>query len=320
MAYRWRQLTAADTPAWSDLVAVLAEHDGTDELYSAEDLAEELEFPGVDPTLHTIAVLDDEGALVAFGQVFFREALIDGHSAADTSGGVHPDHRGRGIGTELLHRLESAARLGGARLDPAVATVLRVECGVEVAAARALFAAEGFSEARFFYEMKHDLVDVPDEPLSSPLRPYSALTDREAVRVAHNDAFAQHWRFAPRSAQEWTTVIDGRAFRPDMSFVAAGPDGADGAIQGYVMCAEYVPGELWVMILGVRQSARGRGVGTALLRATLTAAVAAGYEKAGLGVDTDNSTGALRLYESVGFSISRSSVASLKTLPLPLPR
>ena len=89
---------------------MLAEHDGTDEIYSAEDLAEELEFPDVDPALDTVAVLDEQGALVAFGQVFFREALVDGLAAANTSGGVHPGHRGRGIGTELLHRLESAAQ------------------------------------------------------------------------------------------------------------------------------------------------------------------------------------------------------------------
>ena len=311
MGYTWRPLTAADTPAWSDLVALIAESDGTDELYSAEDLAEELEFPGVDPVLDTIAVLDEEGALVAFGQVFFREALIDGHAAADTSGGVHPNHRGRGIGTELLRWLESAARLGNAHRHPDVATVLRVECGVQVIAARTLFADEGFTEVRFFHEMKHDLLDVDRAFVSPSLRPYSVLADREAVRVAHNDAFSQHWRFAPRSGPEWASVIDGRSFRPELSFVRPG---ADGVIEGYVMCAEYVPGELWVMLLGVRTQLRGQGVGAALLRTVLAAAVGAGYEKAGLGVDTDNSTGALRLYESVGFAVGHSRVASLKTL------
>lgn len=313
MAYTWRTLTVADTPAWSDLVAVLAAHDGTADLYSAQDLAEELEFPGVDPALDTVAVVTDDGALVGFGQVFFRAELIDGLAAADTSGGVHPDHRGRGIGTEVLHRLASAARFGNARRHPGIASALRVDCGVGAAQARTLFGDEGFAEARFFHEMTQDLGHVDDGWTPSPsVRPYSPATDREAVRTAHNAAFADHWRFAPRAAGEWTTVVDGRAFRPDLSFVQPGPGGA---IDGYILCAEYVAGELYVMIVGVRPQLRGHGVGAALLRTALRAGVAAGCDKATLDVDTDNSTGALRLYETVGFRVGYSSVASLKTLP-----
>ena len=50
-----------------------------------------------------------------------------------------------------------------------MATALRVDCGVEVVEARALFADEGFAEARFFYEMTHDLAGVDDGQALSPL-------------------------------------------------------------------------------------------------------------------------------------------------------
>ena len=313
MAYSWRSLTPLDAGPWAELVAVLAAHDATDELYSAEDLAEELEFPGVDPAVDTFAVDDDAGTLVAFAQVFFREALVDGQAAADTSGGVHPQHRGQGIGSALVDRLQVRASTGNAVRHPGVATALRVECGVQVAPARALFADLGFAEARFFHEMTHDLVGVdPDAPWPAHVRRYRAATDEEAVRVAHNAAFADHWRFAPRTEQEWTTVVRGGPFRPDLSFVQVG---GEGSIVGYVLCAQYAPGELYVMNLGVDRKLRGHGVGAGLLRTALTAAVAAGYERAALGVDTDNGSSAMRLYESVGFGVSRSRIASIKILP-----
>ena len=39
------------------------------------------------------------------------------------------------------------------------------------------------------------------------------------------------------------------------------------------------------------------------LAKVLTEAVQAGYQRAGLGVEADNPTGALGLYESLGFSV-----------------
>ncbi len=67
--------------------------------------------------------------------------------------------------------------------------------------------------------------------------------------------------------------------------------------------------EGWIHQLGVRRPWRGRGIATALLRASATAFAAAGLEYATLDVDADNPTGAVRLYESVGFRASKTRVA-----------
>lgn len=317
MTYRWLALTEADTAQWSELVTTIAEHDGSSELYSAEDLAEELTFPDVDASRDTLGVRDDAtGALVAFGQIFFRSALIDDQVAAHTSGGVHPNHRGRGIGAELMHRLEERARSGGAERYPGIATCLRSDVGVLVTDARALMAERGFVEDRFFHSMTHDLaglVDAERDGASAELRPYQADTDAEAVRDAHTAAFTGHWRSAPWSAAEWASRVgESRTFRPGLSFVRPG---AGGSIEGYVICFEYVPNELYIGMLGLRPQGRGRGTGAALLRIALSAGLAAGFERADLDVDSANSTGAGRLYESVGFRTVRSTAAALKRFP-----
>jgi ribosomal protein S18 acetylase RimI-like enzyme len=64
--------------------------------------------------------------------------------------------------------------------------------------------------------------------------------------------------------------------------------------------------EGWIGTLGVLKSGRGRGIGTALLCESMRLFKAAGYSVAGLSVDTENLTGALGLYERLGFiSIQR---------------
>jgi mycothiol synthase len=64
-------------------------------------------------------------------------------------------------------------------------------------------------------------------------------------------------------------------------------------------------GDGWVKDIAVRENERGRGLGTALLRHAFREYSARGASRVGLKVDSNNPTGALRLYESVGFSVDR---------------
>jgi ribosomal protein S18 acetylase RimI-like enzyme len=50
---------------------------------------------------------------------------------------------------------------------------------------------------------------------------------------------------------------------------------------------------------------RGRGIGELLLRHTFTRFKDKGWTKVGLGVDSSNATGAVRLYERVGMNVTR---------------
>ena len=59
--------------------------------------------------------------------------------------------------------------------------------------------------------------------------------------------------------------------------------------------------EGWVSDLGVRRAWRKRGIASALLCASMRTFKATGLDDAMLGVDTGNPTGALRLYERLGF-------------------
>lgn len=300
--YVWRSLTLDDTAAWSALTAAISAADGTGEQFSADDLAEELDDPSIDPARDTVAVWTDDGSLVAYGQVIKPAERADGAIRAAFDGGVHPEHRGRGIGAELLGRLERRSTEWSGELFPE--RPVHPMTASEAPGSTALFEAHGYRPVRFFHTMKHDLADDP-EPPDDRLRAFDPTLD-EQVREAHIDAFARHWNFAPPDVEQWRHWYTGsRTFRPDCSAIGATPDGL---VDAYLLAYEYEPGELWFGQIGVRQRARARGLGRGVLRYGLAAAAREGYTVVKLDVDSDNADGAGALYESVGFVEERTKV------------
>ena len=303
MTYTWRSLEVADLQRWSAFTKIVSDADGTDEAYSAEDLAEELDDTAIEPRQDTIAVEDQHGTLVAVGQVMTPMLRADGTARADFAGFVHPEHRGRGIGAELLERLQRRAVVFAGERHPGAPVQVRTQVGAKVSDALALLEAHGYDAARYFHGLSRALDDVEraDDPR---VQPYEVARDAE-VHAAHCDAFSTHWGFAPPTEDQWRTWLTGsRTFRPACSVLGLG---ADGSVEGYVLTYQYESGELWIGQLGVRPPARGQGLARAMLLRTLALA-APSFTVAKLDVDSENADGAGRLYESVGFQRDRSSV------------
>jgi GNAT superfamily N-acetyltransferase len=61
----------------------------------------------------------------------------------------------------------------------------------------------------------------------------------------------------------------------------------------------------WVKDIAVRESLRGRGIAEALLRQGFAEFARRGVDRVGLKVDPANPTGAIRLYERLGFVVER---------------
>ena len=125
----------------------------------------------------------------------------------------------------------------------------------------------------------------------------ATAADHAAIFAAYVEAFADHW--GTTEVDEtlwWTENRDGptAGYDPELWFVAE----ADGEVAGFAVCREQeVDGETigWVSLVGVRPRWRGLGLGEALLRHSLDA-----FRARGLTVDSENTSGALRLYRKVG--------------------
>jgi mycothiol synthase len=319
----WRPLTADDVGAWTRLLAAAEEIDRTGEHFGESDLAEELADGNIDLARDTVAAARPDGEFAAVGVVRAQRAPTERHRVY-IEGCVHPAHRGRGLGRRLLGWLETRAAQSHAERHPHLPGEYEVTPYVQVSSQVRLLERAGYRPVRWWYEMERDLSVPPPPPPSPPdglrLEPFGP-DHHDAVRRAHNEAFAGHWGSSERDAREWAQWYTGsHAFRPEISFVMLDGDEIAGYVLAYHWAADTEATgvkEAWVGQVGTRAAWRGRGVASTLLARALAACTDAGYQRAALSVDSENASGALGLYERLGFVVDARRVSHVKHIAAP---
>ncbi|MGP9501244.1 GNAT family N-acetyltransferase [Specibacter sp. AOP5-B1-6] len=312
---RFRPLAAADVEAWLELVVRIAAFEKAP--WHAQRSELEAAFSdAVNPVAeNSVAGVDADGGLRAFGRVVKNP----GGDKAYVLGGVDPAWQRHGVGSAVLAWQEArAAERFAADGQPGARARNYVE--EDNPALRALLAGAGYSVVRYFSEMLRPLVDVTAVPVPAGISivPWTAELS-EAVRLAHNEAFADHWGSEPRTAEQWAVQMTHEHLRLDLSTVAI--DEAGGDVAGYQLAtvdpdveARHGRREGYTELLGVRRAWRGRGIAPAILTDAMVRFAAAGLDHAALDVDTENPSGALGLYERMGYRAQRRSMAWDKPL------
>ncbi len=138
-------------------------------------------------------------------------------------------------------------------------------------------------------------------PHGIEVRPLDVAVHGEHAHAVAQEAFAQEWSFQPRPYDEWARrTLGGDGFDPSLCVIAWDGD----EIAGVALNSEKRNGDWgWVNILAVRAASRRRGLGEALLRETFRRFHRRGERAVALGVDSENPTGATRLYERVGMAV-----------------
>lgn len=126
--------------------------------------------------------------------------------------------------------------------------------------------------------------------------------DAHRVQALLDDAYRWDETHEPRPHGEWLRwMTEHDEFDPALWLLAE----REGELAGAALLWRPVNGRGWVKDLAVRADERGRGLGGALLRAGLRASAERGAARVGLKVDSTNPTGAIRLYERLGFAVDR---------------
>jgi mycothiol synthase len=302
-----RPLTTGDAGDWAALLAAIQDADGSDEYASEEDLLEEFDRPGEDFTRGSIAIHDGR-TMVAYGVLTSRSEAEPIHEMRH-EGGVHPSYRGRGLGAELLDWAEQTAVLLHDDRFTGHPLSLSSGCLSSNAGAVALHEQRGYQPVRWFHSMVRDLSAViPRAVIPAGVQITGYTPDMtEHARLVRNEAFRDHWGSTETSAEIWAHFLASTAFRPGFSFLAyAGSEPLGMLISREHDAYNTRTGhrDLHISLVGTRAAGRKRGIATALLVTAMSAGRAEGYDQASLGVDADSLTGAVRLYERVGFTVA----------------
>ncbi|NER92440.1 MAG: GNAT family N-acetyltransferase, partial [Symploca sp. SIO1B1] len=167
---------------------------------------------------------------------------------------------------------------------------------------------QGFIPERYFFIMERSLllpISAPKLPEGFILRQVEAQQDAEAWVEMFNESFIDHWNHQELTAERYQYYVTQLHYKPELDLIALAADGTFVALcEGSINPeANQRSGrnEGWIDALGTRRSFRKKGLGRAMLLAAIQKLQAAGVDSVRLCVDSENPSGALQLYESVGF-------------------
>ena len=263
----------------------------------ADFVRDQWSAPGVELFEDAWVITNPNGTIVAHANL-----SPDGEGKVKSWGVVHPEHLGRGLGAALLDRLEARA---SDRLRGIPSPVLHVAVTDTDAVAASLVRTRGFERVRTFRHLKFDLDGSPRDPGEPPvgieIRRIEPERDLRRIHAILVEAFSQEWGYRVIPFDEWVGLeVETASYDPGLWLLATDGNEAVGALSGVVRGDRG-----WVDELGVRAPWRGRGIASALLRRAFATFASRGLARVMLNVDSENSTGAVRLYEGVGMRTLR---------------
>lgn len=282
--YTARPFTRDDAQAFFTVYAAAERADTGEVALEAEDIRADWARPSLDLTRHTMGVL--LGDRVVAGSDVYRTRRADG--------AVHPDHRGRGIGTWLARwTQECSARDGGTCVG------MTVPAGsVGEAVLESLGYARGWTSW---------VLQLPEGTgvAERPLPPGYAVRDvvDDDLRTVHRvieDAFGEWPDRQPHPYEDWLEGVPQReGFEPWQVRVVT-----DTNDQIVAVCVLLMAGRTaYVDQLATRADQRGQGIAQTLLADAFANGRAHGAEVSELS--TDSRTGALSLYEKLGMKVTQ---------------
>ena len=301
--------------------------DGTERADTAEELANlYAHLTNSDPYTDMIFAEIDPGdgqepEVIGYSRGAWREES-NGERRYMFFGRIVPTWRRRGIGRAMLGwiegRLREIATTHPAEIKKYYAGF--VEQG-EVGCA-AMLEKSGYQAARYIFQMiRPGLDNITDFPLPAGLEVRPVLPEHyRAIWDADIEAFRDHWGFTEPGEEDYQAWLnDKTVFQPTLWQVAwdVAENQVAGQVRTYINHEEnklYHRERGWTEFISVRRPWRRRGLARALIVRSLRAQKEAGMTESALWVDSENLSGATKVYEDCGFQVVKRATIYKKPL------
>ena len=288
----------------AELSLEVATLDGAKDLAEIMTLADQFFTPGAE----IVGLTEAEEILNGYIDSVQARKIVDRASGkAQAFITVHPDNSRKRIYCDTWQR--PGANLEGASLEISLELArgmssefdLWVGTNAKDLGYIQALTKQGFNLLRTYHVLKAEITNHPYPKLENGLEMRLISEDEKKIWWAtHQDSFSKHFGFVPRPFEEWKAMID-KAVGIDLN--ARWVLFLEGQAVGFIECSDIKKdvGAGFVDGIGVIQSQQGNGYGELMLRWAFAYYASIGRKSLELNVDTGNESGALRLYEKLGF-------------------
>lgn len=233
---------------------------------------------------------------------------LDGKVLFLPFGMLLPEYWGRGIASLMLQYAEEKCREIAADMPVEVEKRYRVWKKKRAARFVKFLEDNGYQIERYFNCMKRP-IDLPlgEHPLPPGLeiRPVEPAHYRK-IWDANWEAFKDHWGYTPPTEEMYQVSLTDRYFQPHLWKVAWEGDQVCGMVHNFLDEEEnrmYDRQRGYTEEISVCRPWRGKGLAKALIAESIRMFREMGMDHTWLSVDSQNTSGAHRLYEALGYAI-----------------
>ena len=296
-----------DFPAMVAVISGSKDADRIERVDSVEQITRNYSHLVNSDPYRDVLIAEVGGQVVGYNRVNWRTER-EGNRIYQHFGFLLPAWRRQGLGRAMLRQAERRLRAIAAGHPQDGPRLFESFVDDTQPGAIALLESEGYTAIRHGFTMvRPDLNDIPDLPLPDGLEVRPVLPEHyQPIRDASLEAFQDHWGFSADiepSIEEW---LEDPNFDPSLWRVAWEGDQVAGMVLSFINASEnleYNRMRGWTENICVRRPWRRRGLARALIALSLKAIKERGMVEASLGVDAQNLTGALQLYESMGYRV-----------------
>ena len=279
--------------------------DGLDRYVQVDDVAQFFERPhNFDPQEDALFVQVGPQAVGFLSTTWRCES--GGDRIYQHEGYLLPAWRRKGIGRAMLDHAERRLGLIASEHPTGGRKLLRAMVDDKEIGKLALLKSSGYVPSRHIFSMvRVGAEDLPEAPLPSGIEIRPAGPEHyRSVWDAMVEAFADHWGHFPPTEEHYQRWLENRRFQPELWTVAWEGEQIVGMILNFIDEEENLARNRkrgYTEDISVRRPWRRRGLARAMLVRSIRRLMEQGMSEVALGVDTDSTSGALRLYTSVGY-------------------